>query len=60
MVEDLRDRIDALAASSSFSGLVAVDQPDGTTVRAHGEADRAHDIANTPRRGSRSRAAPKA
>jgi CubicO group peptidase (beta-lactamase class C family) len=48
MVEDLRDRIDALAASSSFSGLVAVDQPDGMTVRAHGEADRAHDIANTP------------
>ena len=47
-MEGFSDRIDAFAASTSFSGLVAIHQPDEVTIRAYGDADRGHSIENTP------------
>jgi CubicO group peptidase (beta-lactamase class C family) len=46
--EGLEEAIDRLAAETTFSGVVRVDDADGVVVaRAYGEADRAHHIPNT-------------
>jgi len=46
---DLAERIDEAVAASRFSGVIRVDDADGTLLmRAVGDADRAYPIANTP------------
>lgn len=47
MTSDLAARLDAAALDSGFSGVIRVDDPDGTVARAYGLADRAHGIAAT-------------
>jgi CubicO group peptidase (beta-lactamase class C family) len=46
---DLDDAVDKLAADTSFSGVVRVDDGSGIVLeRAYGLADRRHGMANTP------------
>lgn len=48
-MDDVEQRIDEIAASTRFSGVVRVDSQGATVVeRAYGLADRAYGIANTP------------
>ncbi|HSS68029.1 MAG TPA: serine hydrolase domain-containing protein, partial [Nocardioidaceae bacterium] len=45
---DQREAIDKIAAETSFSGVVRIDDPDGGVfARAYGLADRRHSLSNT-------------